>query len=151
MPGRSNASVVPSPQVQVHVTGVAVTVTGVPSRVGVNVCVAALPALNAVARLTSVIGAGKACGAWTRSGSEVNWVWTRSTTFASFGTPGSSAPRQKLPLSWYQGVVTSLVTVPSAARVYVVTWCQTQNRMSRSGQDVRAAAQETESSCRSLP
>src|SRR4051794_31719248 len=151
MPGRSNASLAPSPQVQVHRTGVAVTVTRVPSSVGVNVCGAAVPALNAVGMLTSVVGAGAASGRSSWSGSEVNCDWTRSTTFARLGTPGSSAPRQKLPDSWYQGVVISLVTVPSGAFVYVVTWCQTQKRTSGSGQDEMAAVQVVESLTRLLP
>src|SRR4051812_23464834 len=141
MPGRLNTSLVPSPQFQVQLTGVAVTVTCVPSSVGVKVCAAGVPALNAVGMLTSVVGAGNACGPPSDSGSEVNCVRTRSTTLAMFGTPGSSAPRQKLPCSWYQGFVTLLVTVPSGALVYVVTWCQTQNRIRPVGQDRIAAPQ----------
>src|SRR5438094_637782 len=91
--------------------------------------------------LTSVVGAGNACGPATRSGREVNCVRTLSMILAIFGTPGSSASRQKLPCSWYHGLVTWLVTVPSGAFVYVVTWCQTQNRMSGGGQDPSAAVQ----------
>src|SRR4051812_31141123 len=141
MPGRLNTSLVPSPQFQVQLTGVAVTVTCVPSSVGVKVCAGGVPALKAVRMLTSVVGVGNACGPPSDSGSEVNCVRTRSTIFAMFGTPGSSAPRQKLPCSWYQGLVIALVTVPSGAFVYVVTWCQTQKRMSGGGHDLRAGRQ----------